>query len=68
MTRALPPIPAETHTGQNLTRSLTLEEAQDQGLHQNPHHVLEVDLNPDRVPSQGTNGQHQNRQEEQPLS
>lgn len=68
MTRALPPIPAETQTDQNLTHSLTLGEAQGQGLHRSPHHILEVDQSPDLVPSQGTNGQHQNPQEEQPLS
>lgn len=68
MTRALQPIPAETPTDLNLTRSLILEEAQDQGLPQNPHHILEVDQSPDLLPSQGTKGQHQNHQEEQPLS
>ena len=68
MTRALQPIPAETHTDQNLTHSLILEEAQDQGLHQNPHHILEVDQSPDLVLSQGTKEQHQNHQEQQPLS
>lgn len=68
MTRALQPIPAETHTDQNLTHSLILEEAQDQGLRQNPHHILEVDQSPDLVLSQGTKEQHQNHQEEQPLS
>lgn len=68
MTTALQPIPAETHTDQNLTHSLILEEAQDQGLRQNPHHILEVDQSPDLVLSQGTEEQHQNHQEEQPLS
>lgn len=68
MTRALQPIPAETHTDQNLTRSLILEEAQDQGLPQSLHHILEVDQSPDLVLSQGTKEQHQNHREEQPLS
>lgn len=68
MTRALQPIPAGTPTDLNLTHSLILEEAQDQGLHQNLHHILEVDQSPDLVPSQGTKGQHQNHQKEQPLS
>lgn len=68
MTRALQPIPAETPTDQSLTHSLTLEEAQDQGLHQNPHHILEVDRSPDLVLSQGIKGPPQNHQEEQPLS
>lgn len=68
MIRALQRTPAETHTGQNRTRSLIPEEAQGPGLYQSPHHILEVDQSPDLVPSQGTNGQHQNHQEEQPLS
>lgn len=68
MTRVLQPTPAETHTGRNLTHSLILEEAQDQGLHQNPHHILEVDQSPDLVPSQGTKEQLQNRRGGQPLS
>lgn len=67
MTRALQPIPAETPTDLNLTHSLILEEAQDQGLRQNPHHILEVDQSPDLLPSQGIKGQHQNHQDEQPL-
>lgn len=54
MTRALQPIPAETHTDQSHTHSLILEEAQDQELHQNPYHILEVDQSPDLVQSQGT--------------
>lgn len=68
MTRALQPIPAGTLTDQSLTHSLILEEAQDQGLHQNPHHVLRVDPSLDLVPSQDTKGPHQNHQEEQPPS
>lgn len=68
LNRAPPAIPAETHIDPNLTPSLTPEEAQDQGLHQNPPHILEVDQSPDLVPSQGTNGQHQNPPKEQPLS
>lgn len=68
MTRALQPTPAETPTDQSLTHSLILEEAQDQGLHQNPHHILKVDPSPDLVPSQDTKGPHQNHQEEQPPS
>lgn len=67
MIRALPPPPAETRTDQNLIHSLTLEEAQGQGLHQNLPHILEADQSPDVVPSWGTEGQHQNHQE-QPLS
>lgn len=67
-TRAPPPIPAETPTDPSLTPSLTLEEARDPGLHQNPPHILEVDRSPDLVPSQGTIGQHQNPPKEQPLS
>lgn len=68
MTRVLRLIPAETHTDQNLAHSLIPEEAQDQGRHRNPHHLLEADQSPGLVLSQGTNGQHQNHQEEQPLS
>lgn len=67
ITRALQPIPAETHTDRSLARGLTLEEAQDQGLHQDLHHILEVDQSLDLVQSQVTKGQHQNHQE-QPLS
>lgn len=68
MTRALQPIPAENPIGQNLIHSLILEEVQDQGLPQNLHHILKVDQSPDLVPSQGTKGQYQNHQEEQPLN
>lgn len=63
MFTALQPIPADTHTGRNLTHGLILEEAQDQGPYQNPHHVLGVDQSPDLVPSPSTEGQHQNHQE-----
>jgi hypothetical protein len=64
MTRALQPIPAETPTDQSLSHGQILEEAPDQGLYPNPHHILKVDQSPDLVPSQGTKGQHQNHQEE----
>lgn len=68
MTRALQPIPVETPTDPSLIHGLILEEAQDQGLHQNLHHILKVDQSPGQVPSQGAKGQHQNHQEEQLLS
>lgn len=68
MTRAPRRVPAETPTDRNLTHDLTLEEAQDQGLHQSPHHVLQVNPSPDLVPSQSTKGQPPSHQGEQFLS
>lgn len=68
MSRALRHIPAGTPTDPSLPLGPILEGALDQGLHQNPHHILRVDPSPDLVLSQGTEEQHQNHQEEQLLS